>query len=74
MKTLEYKRIHKSGHKKFCTMEFNEAHTVVLDFGKKYGGKLKLPTAFLADAVEHYLTHVIKLGLKGEKNATKKGK
>ena len=70
MKTVEYTRIEKPGTKTLCTMQFNKDATVTLDFGKKDGGKFKLPKAFLADAVEHYLTYAIKKGLK---DATKKG-
>lgn len=63
MKIVNYKRIEKPGTASLCTMDFNKDSTVTLDFGKKDGGKLKLPTDFLADAVEYYLTHIITLGV-----------
>lgn len=53
----------KPGTVDLCSMEFNKDATVTLDFGKKQGGKMKLPKAFLADSIEHYLTHIIKVGL-----------
>jgi hypothetical protein len=64
MKTMKYERVDKPGTVDFCSMEFNKDATVTLDFGKKDGGKLKLPTDFLADAIEHYITHIITLDLK----------
>jgi len=63
MKVVEYKRIEKYGTTSLCTMKFSK-DSVVLDFGKKNGGKLKLPLDFLADSVEHYLTYIIETALK----------
>lgn len=73
MKTVKYERIEKEGSE-LCTMEFGKGPTVTLDFGKKDGGKLKLPTDFIADAVEHYPLYAINKGLKEYKDATKKRK
>jgi hypothetical protein len=74
MKTVEYKRVDKPGTVSLCEMSFNKDATVTLKFGKKHGGSLKLPTDFIADAVEHYLNYVVEIGLKEFKNASKKGK
>lgn len=64
LKSISYTRIEKANTKTLCTMKFNKDATVTLDFGKKSSEKIKLPTDFVADAVEHYLTHIITLGLK----------
>ena len=69
----KYKRVEKPGHKHFATMTFKSGPSVILDFGKDEG-KLKFPVDFIADAVEHYLSYLIQLALKGEKYASKKGK
>jgi len=63
MKTVKYKRIEKPGCVTLCTMDFVKGPEVILDFGKKDGGKLKLGIDFIADSIEHYLTYVIKKGL-----------
>jgi hypothetical protein len=64
MKIVNYKRVEKPGAKTLCIMDFVKGPAVILDFGKKDGGKLKLGTDFIADAIEHYLTYAIKRGLK----------
>ena len=64
MKTVEYTRTEKPGTVSLCDMKFNKDATVTLAFGKKHGGSLKLPTAFVADAIEHYLNCVIELARK----------
>lgn len=72
MKTVQYKRIERPGTKTLCTMEFNKDATITLNFGKKDGGKLKLPSDFLADAVEYYLEFAIGLALKEIKGCPSK--
>lgn len=62
MKIVEYTRVSKPNSKILCTMEFEQGQ-VILDFGKKHGGKLELGMDFLADSVEYYLSHIIKLKL-----------
>jgi hypothetical protein len=62
MKTVNYTRVEKPGSTTLCSMEF-ERNAVILDFGKKQGGKLKLGRDFLADAVEYYLLYAINIGL-----------
>lgn len=69
---MKYTRVEKPGTVDFCSMEFNKDATVTLDFGKQHGGKMKLPKAFLADSIEHYLTHIITVGLREEKCRSKK--
>ena len=64
MKTVPYERVKRPGTVLLCTMNFNKDATVTLKFGKKHGGNLKLPANFLADAVEHYLNHLMELALK----------
>ena len=49
-----------------ATMEFKEGPKVILDFGKKGGGKLQFGVDFITDAIEHYLTHIITEGLKND--------
>lgn len=69
---MKYERVEKPGTVNLCSMEFNKDATVTLDFGKKHGGKMKLPKAFLADSIEHYLTHIIRIGLCPSKKALQK--
>lgn len=64
MKTVEYKRVSKPNSKTLCTMQLPKNAEVILDFDKKNGGKLKLPEAFIADAIEHYLEYAITIALK----------
>lgn len=60
MKTVYTKRLERPGTKTLGMMQFVKGPAVILDFGD---GKLKLGTAFIADAVEFYLAHAIKEGL-----------
>ena len=55
-----------------CEMKFGKGPTVTLDFGKKEK-KLKLGTAFIADAIEHYITISLEKYLE-YRDATKKRK
>lgn len=75
MKTIPYTRVNKPDTVALCSMHFNKNATVTLDFGKKQGGKLKLPIDFLADSIEHYLNYVLEIALdeiKGEKGCRSK--
>ena len=74
MKTVYYTRTEKPGTVSLCEMKFNKDATVTLAFGKKHGGNLKLPKAFVADAVEHYLNYVIELALKEMQCPSKKAR
>jgi hypothetical protein len=64
MKTVSYTRVARPGTVSLCEMQFNKDATVTLKFGKKHGGNLKLPSAFLADSIEHYLNHLVEVALK----------
>jgi hypothetical protein len=58
MKIFPYTRVEKSDTVALCNMKFNKDATVTLDFGKNEE-KLKLPTEFLYDSIEHYLTYIL---------------
>lgn len=72
MKVVKYTRVEKPGHVTLCAMDFVKGPSVILDFGKKDGGKLKLGTDFIADSIEHYLTYIIEKGLKNAPKSRKK--
>lgn len=71
MKTVNYTRSKKLGTVPLCSMKFTK-NSVILDFGKNRGGKLKIGQAFLADSIEHYLNHLIELALKEAECHSKK--
>jgi hypothetical protein len=69
MKTIKYERIEKPGTVKFCSMWIAEDPQISLEFDD--GETVKLNQDFVADAIEHYLTYAISLGLKEFKRRKK---
>jgi hypothetical protein len=74
MRTLYKTRRNREGDAVLATMDFAKGPTVILTF--EDGKKAKFGTAFIADAVEHYVEFCIEKALNYEekKNALKKRK
>jgi len=69
MKTIKYERVEKPGTVNFCSMWISEDPQIRLEFDD--GAEIKLNQAFVADAIEHYLTYIISLGLQEFKRSKK---
>lgn len=65
MKALYTERMPRGKRKTIAQMEFLKGPAILLEFTD--GSKLKFGNAFICDAIEYYLEHIIRKGL----NATK---